>query len=83
MALEKYSTNQLKNFHKIILGILIFAVFIMSFIIGLELSKFSKREEMTLIYWVPTLIVPLLVVIPLLLSAFVSNELKKRTKEKI
>ncbi|UWX53704.1 hypothetical protein NYZ99_11110 [Maribacter litopenaei] len=78
MAFEKYSTDQLKKFNKIILGILIFGVFTMSLIIGFELSKLSKGEEMKLIYLIPSVIAPILVVIPLLFSAFISNELKRR-----
>ncbi|PIB39427.1 hypothetical protein BFP75_11435 [Maribacter sp. 4G9] len=61
---------------------MVFGVFLMALIIGYELVRFSRGEDMKLIYFVPTVLCPLFVVIPMLLSAFVSKEIKKREKEK-
>ena len=80
MAFEKYNTAELKKYNKILLGIMIFGLLVMSIVIGMELFRISNQEESNLIYLVPTVFGPLFVFIPLIFSSMIAIEIKKREK---
>jgi len=80
MVFEKHTTQQLKKYNKILLGIMIFGLFVMCFVTGIELYKISNQEESTLIYLVPTVIAPIFTIVPLIFSSLIGSEIKRRER---
>jgi membrane-associated HD superfamily phosphohydrolase len=79
MAFEKYTTEKLKKYKKTLLIIAIIMLFIMCFALGVGLYQSSNQKDSNLIYLVPTVFGPL-TMIPIMFTASIDSELKKRSK---
>jgi Na+/proline symporter len=77
MAFEKYTTEQLKKYQKILLISSIIALVIMCFALGIALYQISNQKDSNLIYLIPTVFGPL-AIFPSLFSASIGSEIKKR-----
>lgn len=79
MAFEKYTTEQLKKYQKILLITSIIGLIIMCIALGYGLYQSSKYDNNTLIFLVPTVFGPL-AIFPSLFSASIGSELNKRSQ---
>lgn len=77
MAFEKYTTDQLKKYQKILLISSIVGLLVMCIALGFGLYQSSKHDNNTLIFLVPTVFGPL-AILPSLFSASIGSEIKKR-----
>lgn len=80
MAFEKYTTEQLKKYQKILLVTSIVMLGIMCFALGIALYEISNQKDSNIIFLVPTVFGPL-AIFPSLFSASIGSELKKRNKK--
>ncbi len=79
MAFEKYTTEQLKKYQKILLIASIVLLAIMCFALGMGVYQMSNNDNDTLIFLVPTVFGPL-AILPTIFSGSIGSELKKRAK---
>ena len=80
MAFEKYTTEQLKKYQKILLVSSIVALIVMCIALGIALYQTSQQKDSILIFLVPTVFGPL-AILPSIFSVSIGSELKKRNKE--
>jgi len=81
MAFEKYTTEQLKKYQKILLVSAVVFLIIMCIALGVALYQISQKKDSSLIFLVPTVFGPL-AILPSVFSSIIGGELKKRKTEK-